>query len=134
MCGVILNDFLIFSQQSNAIKTYKYNAFTFLPMNLFEQFKRAANFYFLVLLILQVMPFDTLKSVLNYGDSITFKLRTHIMRLIWKVLMLTSAFCTQGNVLHTHDWPARYLKVPCYANMTVKIGFPATNQVKLVTL
>ncbi|XP_043834358.1 phospholipid-transporting ATPase IC isoform X2 [Dromiciops gliroides] len=38
---------------SNAIKTYKYNAITFLPMNLFEQFKRAANFYFLILLILQ---------------------------------------------------------------------------------
>ncbi|XP_019319480.2 phospholipid-transporting ATPase IC [Panthera pardus] len=41
---------------NNAIKTYKYNAFTFLPMNLFEQFKRAANFYFLVLLILQAIP------------------------------------------------------------------------------
>ncbi|XP_037364368.1 phospholipid-transporting ATPase IC [Talpa occidentalis] len=41
---------------NNAIKTYKYNAFTFLPMNLFEQFKRAANFYFLVLLILQTIP------------------------------------------------------------------------------
>ncbi|XP_077633815.1 phospholipid-transporting ATPase IC isoform X2 [Crocuta crocuta] len=44
------------SEKSNAIKTYKYNAFTFLPMNLFEQFKRAANFYFLVLLILQAIP------------------------------------------------------------------------------
>ncbi|XP_066871325.1 phospholipid-transporting ATPase IC isoform X2 [Kogia breviceps] len=42
--------------ENNAIKTYKYNAFTFLPMNLFEQFKRAANFYFLVLLILQAIP------------------------------------------------------------------------------
>ncbi|XP_068418688.1 phospholipid-transporting ATPase IC [Eschrichtius robustus] len=41
---------------NNAIRTYKYNAFTFLPMNLFEQFKRAANFYFLVLLILQAIP------------------------------------------------------------------------------
>ncbi|XP_074135531.1 phospholipid-transporting ATPase IC [Sminthopsis crassicaudata] len=41
---------------SNAIKTYKYNAITFLPMNLFEQFKRAANFYFLILLILQAIP------------------------------------------------------------------------------
>ncbi|XP_007933742.1 phospholipid-transporting ATPase IC [Orycteropus afer afer] len=41
---------------SNAIKTYKYNVFTFLPMNLFEQFKRAANFYFLILLILQSIP------------------------------------------------------------------------------
>lgn len=40
----------------NAIKTYKYNAFTFIPLNLFEQFKRAANLYFLALLILQIIP------------------------------------------------------------------------------
>lgn len=40
--------------QVNAIKTYKYNVLTFIPLNLFEQFKRAANLYFLALLILQV--------------------------------------------------------------------------------
>ncbi|KAM3874536.1 phospholipid-transporting ATPase IC [Diretmus argenteus] len=40
----------------NAIKTYKYNALTFIPYNLFEQFKRAANLYFLALLILQIIP------------------------------------------------------------------------------
>uniref|UniRef100_A0A6I8RAI8 Phospholipid-transporting ATPase n=1 Tax=Xenopus tropicalis TaxID=8364 RepID=A0A6I8RAI8_XENTR len=40
----------------NAIKTYKYNPITFLPVNLYEQFKRAANAYFLVLLILQTIP------------------------------------------------------------------------------
>uniref|UniRef100_A0A674EZ08 Phospholipid-transporting ATPase n=1 Tax=Salmo trutta TaxID=8032 RepID=A0A674EZ08_SALTR len=37
----------------NHIKTCKYNVFTFLPINLFEQFQRAANAYFLVLLMLQ---------------------------------------------------------------------------------
>lgn len=46
--------FVLFLFQGNAIKTYKYNVFTFLPLNLFEQFKRVANFYFLILLILQV--------------------------------------------------------------------------------
>nr|XP_055036870.1 phospholipid-transporting ATPase IC [Misgurnus anguillicaudatus] len=40
----------------NAIKTYKYNVITFLPLNLYEQFKRAANLYFLCLLILQIIP------------------------------------------------------------------------------
>ncbi|XP_069324464.1 phospholipid-transporting ATPase IC isoform X2 [Eulemur rufifrons] len=44
------------SEKNNAIKTYKYNVFTFLPVSLFEQFKRAANMYFLVLLILQSVP------------------------------------------------------------------------------
>uniref|UniRef100_A0AAR2JQ77 Phospholipid-transporting ATPase n=1 Tax=Pygocentrus nattereri TaxID=42514 RepID=A0AAR2JQ77_PYGNA len=42
--------------QGNAIKTYKYNVLTFLPLNLYEQFKRAANLYFLALLILQIIP------------------------------------------------------------------------------
>lgn len=40
----------------NAIKTYKYNVITFLPLNLYEQFKRVANLYFLALLILQLIP------------------------------------------------------------------------------
>lgn len=48
-----------FLPQGNAIKTYKYNPITFLPLNLFEQFKRAANFYFLVLLILQVSKMES---------------------------------------------------------------------------
>uniref|UniRef100_A0AAZ3PQB3 Phospholipid-transporting ATPase n=1 Tax=Oncorhynchus tshawytscha TaxID=74940 RepID=A0AAZ3PQB3_ONCTS len=40
----------------NGIKTYKYNALTFIPLNLLEQFKRVANLYFLALLILQIIP------------------------------------------------------------------------------
>uniref|UniRef100_A0A674P0N0 Phospholipid-transporting ATPase n=1 Tax=Takifugu rubripes TaxID=31033 RepID=A0A674P0N0_TAKRU len=42
--------------RTNAIKTSKYNFFTFLPLNLFEQFQRIANAYFLFLLVLQVIP------------------------------------------------------------------------------
>lgn len=38
----------------NAITTTKYNFLTFIPKNLYEQFKRAANFYFLVMAILQM--------------------------------------------------------------------------------
>lgn len=47
---------VFFYSQDNTIKTSKYNVFSFLPMNLFEQFQRLANAYFLVLLILQVLP------------------------------------------------------------------------------
>uniref|UniRef100_A0A671VP61 Phospholipid-transporting ATPase n=1 Tax=Sparus aurata TaxID=8175 RepID=A0A671VP61_SPAAU len=36
--------------------TYKYNVLTFIPLNLYEQFKRVANLYFLALLILQIIP------------------------------------------------------------------------------
>jgi len=40
--------------QNNYITTSKYSAITFLPKNLFEQFQRIANAYFLFLLVLQV--------------------------------------------------------------------------------
>ena len=42
--------------QNNYIKTSKYSILTFLPLNLFEQFQRLANFYFLCLLVLQMIP------------------------------------------------------------------------------
>ncbi|XP_075311343.1 phospholipid-transporting ATPase ID-like isoform X1 [Odontesthes bonariensis] len=47
---------LSYRYANNAIKTSKYNIFTFLPLNLFEQFRRLANAYFLFLLLLQLIP------------------------------------------------------------------------------
>ncbi|XP_053509931.1 phospholipid-transporting ATPase ID [Ictalurus furcatus] len=47
---------LSFRYATNGIKTSKYNVLTFLPLNLFEQFQRIANAYFLCLLVLQVIP------------------------------------------------------------------------------
>ncbi|XP_053080014.1 probable phospholipid-transporting ATPase IM isoform X5 [Acinonyx jubatus] len=43
-------------EKDNCIHTSKYNILTFLPINLFEQFQRVANAYFLFLLILQLIP------------------------------------------------------------------------------
>ncbi|KAM9265442.1 phospholipid-transporting ATPase IK [Morus bassanus] len=40
----------------NAIKTAKYNIFTFLPLNLYEQFHRMANVYFVFVILLQTIP------------------------------------------------------------------------------
>ncbi|XP_065797299.1 probable phospholipid-transporting ATPase IM isoform X2 [Muntiacus reevesi] len=45
-----------FLYKDNRIHTSKYNILTFLPINLFEQFQRVANAYFLFLLILQLIP------------------------------------------------------------------------------
>jgi phospholipid-translocating ATPase len=39
---------------SNELVTSKYNALSFLPVNLYQQFKRVANMYFLALVCLQV--------------------------------------------------------------------------------
>ncbi|KAL6032203.1 hypothetical protein STEG23_020875, partial [Scotinomys teguina] len=42
--------------KTNAIHTAKYNFFSFLPLNLFEQFHRMSNLYFLLIIILQGIP------------------------------------------------------------------------------
>ncbi|GMT24117.1 hypothetical protein PFISCL1PPCAC_15414, partial [Pristionchus fissidentatus] len=45
-----------FKYADNFIKTSKYNVLSFIPVNLFEQFQRIANTYFLILLLLQFIP------------------------------------------------------------------------------
>ncbi|XP_012878154.1 PREDICTED: phospholipid-transporting ATPase IK [Dipodomys ordii] len=42
--------------KTNAIHTAKYNFFSFLPLNLYEQFHRVSNLYFLLIIILQGIP------------------------------------------------------------------------------
>lgn len=41
---------------TNFIRTTKYTLITFLPKNLFEQFRRVSNFYFLIVVIIQLVP------------------------------------------------------------------------------
>lgn len=40
----------------NKVRTSKYTIITFIPKNLFEQFRRAANIYFLALVVIQLFP------------------------------------------------------------------------------
>ncbi|KAH7830451.1 putative phospholipid-transporting ATPase VD [Monocercomonoides exilis] len=42
--------------KSNVVSTTKYSPLTFVPMNLFQQFCRLANVYFLLIAILQLIP------------------------------------------------------------------------------
>lgn len=44
------------SSRSNSIRTTKYTILTFFPKNLFEQFHRFANWYFLFIIILNFVP------------------------------------------------------------------------------
>jgi phospholipid-transporting ATPase len=46
----------VYGFPSNYISTTKYNALSFFPKSLFEQFKRIANIYFLITAILQCIP------------------------------------------------------------------------------
>jgi magnesium-transporting ATPase (P-type) len=45
-----------FKYRKNKISTTKYNLISFIPKNLFEQFRRIANLYFLFIAILQLIP------------------------------------------------------------------------------
>jgi len=42
--------------KNNSISTTKYNCLTFLPKDLFVQFTKMANFYFLILTLLELVP------------------------------------------------------------------------------
>ncbi|MEQ2206599.1 hypothetical protein XENOCAPTIV_000480, partial [Xenoophorus captivus] len=73
---------------NNHIKTSKYNIFTFLPINLFEQFQRVANAYFVVLLILQssavfsgFLTFWSYIIILNTVVPISLYVSVEVLRL-----------------------------------------------------
>ena len=40
----------------NFVKTNKYNVLNFLPINLFHQFSKMANFYFLIIVVGESVP------------------------------------------------------------------------------
>eukprot|EP01012_Entosiphon_sulcatum_P005957 TRINITY_DN12775_c0_g2_i1.p1 TRINITY_DN12775_c0_g2~~TRINITY_DN12775_c0_g2_i1.p1 ORF type:complete len:1309 (-),score=248.66 TRINITY_DN12775_c0_g2_i1:349-4275(-) len=46
---------------SNGIRTSKYTPLTFLPLNLYEQFHKVANIYFLVISVLQFLPVSSVQ-------------------------------------------------------------------------
>ncbi|KAM0756281.1 phospholipid-translocating P-type ATPase [Meredithblackwellia eburnea MCA 4105] len=65
--------------ESNQVLTSKYNIFTFIPRNLIEQFRRVANIFFLVLVILQFFPkFTTVSPGLSALPLIVVLLITAI--------------------------------------------------------
>ncbi|KAI8879317.1 phospholipid-translocating P-type ATPase, partial [Backusella circina FSU 941] len=47
---------------TNKVRTSKYTLLSFVPKNLFEQFRRAANIYFLGMAIIQMLPIFGVKS------------------------------------------------------------------------
>uniref|UniRef100_A0A7N6C479 Phospholipid-transporting ATPase n=1 Tax=Anabas testudineus TaxID=64144 RepID=A0A7N6C479_ANATE len=56
----------------NRIVSSKYTVWNFLPKNLFEQFRRIANFYFLIIFLVQVMTVDTPTSPVTSGLPLFF--------------------------------------------------------------
>ncbi|KAI9224443.1 hypothetical protein BC828DRAFT_373386 [Blastocladiella britannica] len=64
---------------SNEVVTSKYSLVSFLPKNLFEQFRRLANIFFLVLIVLQLFPqFTTVDPFIAALPTIIIVLATGV--------------------------------------------------------
>ncbi|KAK7484585.1 hypothetical protein BaRGS_00024217 [Batillaria attramentaria] len=74
---------LQFEYAENHISTSKYNIFTFVPKNLFEQFQRLANAYFLGLLLLQYIPAITSIDPVATIIPMTFVLGVSAVKEAW---------------------------------------------------
>ena len=48
--------------RDNKVKTSKYSLLTFLPKNLFEQFSKLANVYFLLISFMQMIPIISISA------------------------------------------------------------------------
>ncbi|GLU03014.1 hypothetical protein SLE2022_202360 [Rubroshorea leprosula] len=56
---------LVLRFKGNSISTTKYNFFSFLPKGLYEQFRRVANLYFLMVSILSATPYSPVHPITN---------------------------------------------------------------------
>ncbi|XP_065059907.1 phospholipid-transporting ATPase ID-like isoform X2 [Rhopilema esculentum] len=63
-----------FQYTGNHIQTYRYNLLTFIPLNLFEQFQRVANIYFLIQIIIMSIPQITALNPLATAIPLLFVL------------------------------------------------------------
>ena len=59
-------------RQANQYRSAKYTLLTFFPLNLFEQFRRVANIYFLLTLIITLIQEDPPVSPMSWLTSLVF--------------------------------------------------------------
>jgi len=72
-----------FKYAGNHIRTYRYNFLTFLPLNLFEQFQRIANIYFLLQIIIMSIPQITALNPLATAIPLLFVLAASAVKDIY---------------------------------------------------
>jgi magnesium-transporting ATPase (P-type) len=65
---------------SNVIVTSTYTLLSFLPLNMFEQFRKVANLYFLVVVILQFVPAISPVAPIGSIAALTFVIGVSAIR------------------------------------------------------
>lgn len=65
---------------NNRIKSTKYTVITFLPQNLLEQFRRIANFYFLVMVIIATVIGELSGYILRFSWHVNEGMACECMR------------------------------------------------------
>ncbi len=96
--------------KNNYIRTTKYNAFTFLPLSLFNQFKRYANIYFFITAILQSIPAISPLNPLSAIAPLVFVISLSMIREGYEDLkryrsdLETNAKKTKRYCHETKDW------------------------------
>lgn len=69
--------------KGNSVSTTKYDVFTFLPKGLFEQFRRVANLYFLMISILSCTPVSPVSPITNVLP-LTLVLLVSLVKEAWE--------------------------------------------------
>ncbi|XP_075494950.1 phospholipid-transporting ATPase 3-like isoform X1 [Primulina tabacum] len=69
--------------KGNSVSTTKYDVFTFLPKGLFEQFRRVANLYFLMISILSCTPVSPVSPITNVLP-LTLVLLVSLIKEAWE--------------------------------------------------
>jgi phospholipid-translocating ATPase len=77
----------------NEVKTSRYTLISFLPMNLFEQFRRLANFYFLITVLLQIIPNVSPFPIYTIAMPLAFILAVTMIKQAYEDIVSISNIC-----------------------------------------
>ena len=105
---------------NNEISTSKYNFLTFVPVNLFEQFSKPANLYFLIIGGLQIIP-----AITNTNNEPTIYLPLFVIILISMVKDLFEDMKRHNADKEENNKKVLKLNDKCFENVTwqaVKCG------------
>eukprot|EP00743_Colponemidia_sp_Colp-15_P004663 GILK01005024.1.p1 GENE.GILK01005024.1~~GILK01005024.1.p1 ORF type:complete len:1174 (-),score=231.08 GILK01005024.1:215-3736(-) len=99
-----------FKFPNNAISTSKYSILTFLPKNLYQQFRKLANVYFLIIAVLQTVP----SISISYGQPVI------LVPLLFVICVSAVKDALEDLVRHRSDYEENHRRVMVFRNGRVR--------------